>query len=668
MKKVIVFWLAICMVFTLGGAVSAADLEPQAVNYDNDRYETNIREEDGIGWKLELVEAIEGGDQPSFIWQYDWELRDCRYEDGERCEEEYCCYDDFPFFIDDPVWLWVDKDDDDLPSWISSDWRDFITKVMLDPDCDYLGKQDIHEYEKYPWGECPLVCGAREWRECCGQDWGYTETLGCYPECLPCDLEVLYCQYEDTVCVEGDSNFKEQVDFNGGTPCPGPDGCEEEVICNWWHPYGTGPSSSENVLTYDRFEPGDTLPAEKAAPSFEEVVYGWDDGDNPMDKVCFVTRPKWYDWSVVGCDDCEDRVDVVLWSRPKPCCPDSFEYGEEGNYKDCWDDDEACCIPVGPIWAVDKPEFAFVRFFEMDLRNCNNITGIDLDIPVCCYCDDDIMWGVWEWVETDTCDVGECPDFEGTECSWAPLNTDFNRECETPVCGEEGCDCSLELSFSGNCAADPEECNPGDLCEYQDKVFALGWVTPYVVEDVLDNGVPYKVKAWACDPRNVVKADLIQNAVNPDAGITSTDPLFFRLDFEPGTGVGICKVEVSWILDCILENGFKFFYWDAAAEDWVSVPATWTPTSGGECEAAIVFDGDISDLPGVVIGAGDPTIFDPVTPDPGDGNGNGDDNETDETPSATASSDSGSGCSVGGFPAAILLLIAPIAVLLRKRF
>jgi Synergist-CTERM protein sorting domain-containing protein len=391
-----------------------------------------------------------------------------------------------------------------------------------------------------------------------------------------------------------------------------------------------------------------------AVPTFDEVVYGWDDECNPMNKVCFVTKPKWYDWNVTAGDDCDERVDVVLWSRKKP---------------ECDGEDTACCMPPGSQWLVDDPSFAFVRFFEMDLRNCDNISRIDLEIPVCCLCDEDIMWGVWEWVEEGACDITECdPDCTdqdcdsgcGCECSWVPLDTEFVKECESPICDGEECDCKLELGFSGALA---DDCNVGELCELEDKVFALGWVAPYVVEDVLDNGIPYTVKAWACDPRRVVKADLVQNAINPDDSITSDDPLFFRLDFEPGTGEGICKVEVSWILECSEQDLIGFYYWDDDAENWVELAATWTEIGGGECEVSIVFEGDISDLPGVVIGGGDSEIFDPapVTPDPEP------EPEPEPEPTPTPTTSSSGGCNVGT-GAAVLLLLVPLGVLWFKRF
>lgn len=652
MKKFMCLALALCMVFVLGGAVIADELQTQEVNYNNDTYETNIREEDGIGWMLELVYAIEGDDQPVTIRQYDWEIKDCDEccdfrKSGDDDDDDCFCCDDHCYFLDDPVWLWVDKHDDDLPGWISDDWRDYITKVMLDPDCDYIDDG----FNNYPCDD-DWVCPALDFPDCIDQGScsGWDETIGCYPECIPCEVEILYCQWEGNDCeLDDDNDCFLQGDCGDDDD---DDCCDYEHQCSWWHPYGTGPSSSETAITYDRFEPGDTLSGLKAVPSFTDVVYGWtnygnDCDENPMEKVCFVTRPKWYDWDVTACDDCDGRVDVVLWSREKPCCPD--------NYDSCDDDDdcdEACCVPPGPHWAVDKPFFSFVRFFEMDLRNCDNISMIDLGFPVCCPCDDDIMWGVWEWVEADTCDIDECdPECPeegceggcGCECSWVPLNTDFVTDCTAIPCDAEECDCSLQLSFSGACATD-ENCNVGELCDYEDKVFALGWVAPFVKSGVLGLDTLYEVKAWACDPRNVVYADL-RVVDNPDAGISDEDGQFFAFDFLPASGEDICKVKL-----CIeLADGDGLYEWDG--EDWVAVAST----SDGCFEFT-------TNMFGVVFGAGDTEVFDPVIV------GDDDDDDDNETPGPTpVKKSSGGGCNVGT-GAAILLLLAPLTALWFRRF
>jgi len=638
------------MVFVFGGAVAAEDLTPQIVYTNETR--TLDKEINGTKWEVEFVlnaDACDLDDEWPCVEDWDF-VRSVYCSDLDLrippwvpdCEEYNCMCCDVPgkqgvfgreafslmFYQNVGMQCGGGK-----PVIVEEfSWADFVTKVTIDPDCDYLSDpfRETADFDERCFDE-------GFWRD-------YFDTAP-YPLCLPCDVEVLYCQYIDTQCVADDD------DDDCGPPCPcyelncddDDDDCVEVVDCSWFHP----------DLEFTRENDGATR------PTFSEVVYGGNliCGDSAHPRVIvdgppfldfyeagessFLTRFKWYDWDVTTCDECEGDGDVVLWKVRPPKC------GCGDEKRDC--SHEPDCIPI----CEEEPIFQFVRFFEMDLYNCDNITAIDLDFPVCCPCDPDAEWGIWKFVEVD-----ECVE----TCVWEPLEVSYSESCETPLCGEEECECTLSTSFSGICGTD--ECNPGELCALEGEKFALGWFVPTIVDGVFGT-TEYSVKAYACDPTELVKADLEELGV-PDGA--SEDGIYFKMVFDPANADGICKVKLC--MEPLQGGDFGLFYFDEDTGYWVA--------ASEDDEGCFVFKGDLKALLGVTLGAGDPAEFPtaPVTDDDDDDDAapvtDDDDDDAAPAPNPTDDDDSGltsssSGCNVG-MGGAILFLLAPLGLLWFKKF
>ncbi len=638
MKKLMCFALAICMVFVLGGVVLAEELTPQIV-YTNPT-QTYDKEINGTRWLVEFVKNVDACQQTNeFPCAQDWDFIQSRYcecwEPGDemfkdqRCEwyncmccevprhqgvikrddKDRCCGDDIAAFS-----LIFDTDLDwqscwnPLDSWDSSyydkfSWADFVTKVTIEPGCEYID----------------YMCYNRDADEerCFDEDkWDEYFDTAPYPYCIPCDVEVLYCTYEDTVCVLDDDDDDCGPCVLGDSQCDDDDdcdGCDKEILCSWFHP----------DLEFTREND------EATRPTFSEVIYGgrklkvrdsdclkcWKDYYR-AGETTFLTRYKWYDYEVINCDECEEPGDVVLW---KTC------------HVECDDDDDDACEPCCDA------TYQFVRYFTMDLLNCDNISGINLEFPVCCPCDADAEWGIWKMVEVDECDE---------DCVWEPLDTTFNENCDTPACGDEECDCSLELALSGACA---DDCNSGELCALEGDTFALGWYLPQYMEGNFGS-VVYKVKTYACDPTECVTADIVE-AECPDP-CTSGD-LFFEPKFVPADGEGICKIVIC--MEDVSNGDFGIFLFDEDTGLWISL-------AEGTGEVCATYEGDASALLGTIWGAGDPADFPTEAPAPG-----GDDDDDDDSGTNGPVSSSGGGCNVGT-GAAVLLLLAPLGALWFRRF
>jgi len=563
MKKVLVLFLAICMVFALGGTILAAELEPE---------------------EIETKEYVR-----DFVADY--------YSGYWRCAEDIPAEFTITFRA-------AEGDCDEWPgtSQVYLDWRDMNL---------WDGEENCTYYSFYD-------------SSCDGRD-----------EAFRVKIENEYRKWVESIAIE-DPNA-ELLWYN--KEC---DVCKDQYNRGWFHPM-------DKV-----FEPGlDTK------PSFDDVV----DGD-----AKFAVRDRWYNWDVETCDECLPG-DVVLWEVCNPC-PCNLSVDDP-------------CIPCGEVAGLQTSrrcppqvdhcaQWVTPQFFEMDLCNCNNISQIDLEIMIDCAagCDvEDRLYGMWQYNGGDEC----------SDCSWEAVSFEYDTTCTQDPCEVEECECSINASFSGDCGDDScEPCTEGELCDLDGALFGVGYVLP-VVNDAyfFENELFWEVKTWPCNPCDCgeVGFELMEMA-NAPAVSGDVDVFFGLAGLEPDDPEA-CKLQVSVFskeecpegLGVFLENG----------DYWVQVPGVTveeTDFDGFACKVsfsfmksdlpALGFEG-FQDLVGLAWSAGDPADF-PTGPAPDPGNGNGDDNETEPTPSTTASSDSGSGCSVGGFPAAILLLIAPIAVLLRKRF
>lgn len=662
MKKWTCFVLAVCMVFVLGGVVAAEDLTPQIVYpYEDENVDVEILDKEifGTRWLIEFVENAGACDlEDETACDDDW-----GFVRSKNCEDDGPCPCDVQLLGGDscpgPVQCWdyncmccdkprhqgvfgkafslvfsenIGRDCRGMPDFDRLYWADFVNKVTIQPDCDYLFGQCRDEGPEFR----ERFFNHEFWND-------YFDTAP-YPECLPCDVEVLYCQYIDTQCVADDDD-----DDDCGPPCyslncdDDDDDCVEVVDCAWFHP----------DLEFTRENDGATR------PTFSEVVYGGNlicpdhndkdyrdalpsilrhpgdrchDPFNRAGEASFLTRFKWYDWDVTTCDECEGDGDVVLWNVRPPKC------GCGDEKRDCHHEPD--CIPI----CEEEPIFQFVRFFRMDLYNCDNITAIDLDFPVCCPCDPDAEWGIWKFVEVD-----ECVE----TCVWEPVEVSYSESCETPLCGDEECECTLSTSFSGICGTD--ECNPGELCALEDETFALGWFVPSIVDGVFGT-TEYSVKAYACDPTELVKADLEEVEVPEGA---SEDGIYFEMVFDPANADGICKVKIC--MEPLQGGDFGLFYFDEDTGLWVA--------ASEDDEGCFVFKGDLKALLGVTLGAGDPAEFPTAAPVTDD------DDDDDVAPAPTDDDDdddsgltsSSSGCNVG-MGGAILFLLAPLGLLWFKRF
>lgn len=654
MKKCMVLFLACIMVLGVVSFATAEVLEPQIV-YTNDT-QTYDKEINGTRWLVEFVKNVDACQQTNeWPCAQDWDFIRSRYCEGWEPGEHYCtqtrcdwfncmccevpchqgvigsynrceCENEIRAFS-----LLFDKDidwqscrmDKDSSYFDKFSWADFVTKVTIEPDCEYI---DDYCYKREDDTERHIGCHDI-WDD-------YFDTPE-YPYCIPCDVEVLYCVYEDKVCVLDDD------DDCGPCPCydlkceDDDDDCYVDIICSWFHP----------DLEFTRENDGATR------PTFSEVIYGgrWlktcdsvpkligdsvMPGDDDDDDCCcecrdffkageatFMTRYKWYDYEITNCDECEEAGDVVLWKTRPVYCGDCHY-----------------CDPCDPC----RPIFEFERFFRMDLLNCDNISQIDLTFPVCCPCDPDVEWGIWKLVEVDDC---------VEECYWEPLDVTFNKDCDTPLCGEEECECELELSLSGACA---DDCNPGELCALEGDTFVLGWYLPQVTEGNFGS-IVYSAKAYACDPTDCVTADLVEDE-NPDPCCASGD-LFFVMKFDPVDTEGICKVKL-----CMEDTGngdFGIFWFNEDTGLWVSL-------AEGSGEVCATFDGDLVDLLGLTFGAGDPAGF-PTEPPVGPGD---DDDDNDSGSGGDGDDDddsSGGGCNVG-FAAGMLLFVVPLILLGVRKF
>lgn len=657
MKKLMCLALAVCMVFVLAGVVVAEELTAQIVYpYENENVDVEVLDKTIFGsrWIIEFVENAGACDlNDETACDDDWgfvQSKQCRpgpfrtdesFEvlggDGkpQQCWDFNCmCCDKpsrkqgmfgRPFSLVFSENIGFDCGNRGPDNHNSLYWADFVNKVTLELDCEYM------------FGQCKEDGADFQERFFNSEFWDDYFDTAPYPECLPCDVEILYCQYIDTICVEDDDDG-----CGKGCGCPGGDDCVEKTLCAWFHP----------DLEFTRENDSATR------PTFSEVIYGGNlicpdhhpkdgqyvdalpsllghGGPHPHDpfnragESSFVTRFKWYDYEVTTCDECEGEGDVVLWNSRRPMC------GCGDNERECNSEPE--CIPI----CEDEPVYQFVRYFTMDLYNCDNITAIDLDFPVCCPCDPDVEWGVWKFVEVD-----ECAEY----CMWEPMDVTYNESCETPVCGDEECECTLSMSLTGSCGTD--ECNPGELCDLEDEVFALGWFVPAIVEGVFGS-TEYSVKAYPCNPMELVKADLAELEVPEGA---SEDGLYFEMVFDPANADGICKVKIC--MDPLDGGDFSLFTFNEDTGYWVGATQ--------DDEGCFVFQGDLKALLGMTLGAGDPADFPtgPVVPPTDDDDD--DDNGTPGGETPTTSSSSG-GCNVGA-GAAILLLLVPLGALWFRKF
>jgi len=437
-----------------------------------------------------------------------------------------------------------------------------------------------------------------------------------------------------------------------------------EILWGDWDGCGTWVHLSDTTF----------LPDGNTRPTLEYIV----ENDENLD---LLIRDRWYNWNVGVCDDCEPG-DVVLWEVCDPCCCD-------------WED----------------AGLAGAGFFTMDLCNCNNIDSIELEIlldpceggldAACCAdedcgvgcpcdpCDSDRWYGIWKYVEYEGCEP---------YCGFEPIPSELVTDPVTVPCGEDYEKCSIQFSFTGECGDDScEPCTEGDLCVLEDDTFVAAYKEPVYWDVNLDNGAKVETKTWACDLCETASIELtVVDPCDPCAGPEPCDPcetegleaqaipevvsidqaLFVKFNAAEFPDEEVCRLEVCFYLpEC--DEDFGFFLENG--DYWTEIDLTTTDLDDTfECVKCVLFkledlgpDASFRDFLGAIWAVGPKDNFPTEAPgDDDDDAAPGDDDDDSGTGGSDDDDDSGGGggCNVGGFSAAILLLIAPIALLLRKRF
>jgi len=127
---------------------------------------------------------------------------------------------------------------------------------------------------------------------------------------------------------------------------------------------------------------------------------------------------------------------------------------------------------------------------------------------------------------------------------------------------------------------------------------------------------------------------------------------FFKIKILDDSLNGICKIHLCLNGLSDSQRWSMSDLWWTFGDGWESLPLEWHQLEGKWSACVEIPLESINALFGISSEEG---IF-------------SEEEEPSPNEEASASSSSGGGCSVGGFSSAILLLIAPIAVLLRKRF
>ncbi|MBN1332571.1 MAG: SYNERG-CTERM sorting domain-containing protein [Synergistales bacterium] len=630
MKKLLLGCLV--LVFTLGfAAVALAELVPEEIPPENETY-TFVRDFVYRWRECQRCTTCEYQNVPATFY-----VTFSRMEgDADQWPEPLSKTNLNTLYLSDHDYKWICDDCARMPCWDLEE--DCVCYELYGNPCENIPCLDrpsppfyLYIYEEY-------------------QDWvtkvKIDETEDSENECQPGELLMCKCGCAVEECVEPCN----ELAASGGC-------CHRnDDDCGWFH------------LPYYEVERYDTRPG--AQDFFFDVIEG---------KADFVVRNRWYNWEVEVCDECENG-DVTLWETCDPC--------------DCHFKDAEI---VGP------------GFFRMDLCNCDNIESIELEILLnadtemchgdddddcCCStiqcCDDDDCddcgetgcpgpcepdrwYGIWRFVEYDSCDPG---------CGWEPVDSEFVQTCSTPLCGGEECECSIKFSFDGTCGESP--CDPGSLCVLECDTFVAAYKESDNKDGLFSDGTYWKTKTWACDlceDESIGLMELDKCCLPGDLpAVVSTDGAIFTMfdtDYEPDDPE-VCRLEVCGYMktdDCADKENMGVFLENG--EYWLEFPVTWSDVDdlpGYACKGCVLvtlddLDGlgltSFKELIGEVWGIGPKDNFPTEAPVPGD-----DDDDNDSGTGGDGDDDddsSGGGCNVG-FAASMLLFVVPLVLLGVRKF